>query len=476
MLKNASGKISRVFQFVVLILMAAQILVGCAWGFLNCSSLQAFPDTAELVKLSGTLKITGDTGILYPALLIVIRTLTVNGPVLFYHVMYLLQIVLALVSWFVFARNVFSFDSKYKDAFFALAVVTNPYAMQVHLAVLEYSFVSSFVCLLVSYQIRFMREWKDSEKKPGLEKAMRDISVTSLFWLASALTRKEFIFIGSLPVLALLITIVKRFAKTGSKKALNIASPIILVLAFTGIICMSDSLFRSGERLSPLDSVKRSLYYRIAWTEDLQDRFHWPEYLVTIVDEDSMIHFMNDPGIVRPGLADCISEKVGTKETSDYFLQWARIRFSDNKKGIVLETASDFLGYLFVPAKTEYVLKGNGYPGFVAGNYDVMKQHTPRLTKVYLRYFSIAYRIMLICFAICLILEMIVRDKKDKSVVSKKSLYLPAAVIAVFTSIGYTFLGCNVFDHRKALFTTCMWIALFVCYSMNALDNKTSED
>ena len=86
--------------------------------------------------------------------------------------------------------------SKFKDAFFALAVVTNPFAMQVHLAVLEYSFVSSFICLLISFQIRFMREWLGADKNPGLEKALRDLSVTSLFWLAAALTRKEFFIIG----------------------------------------------------------------------------------------------------------------------------------------------------------------------------------------------------------------------------------------------------------------------------------------
>ena len=185
---------------------------------------------------------------------------------------------------------------------------------------------------------------------------------------------------------------------------------------------------------------------------------------------------MNDPGVIRPELADYISGKVGTKETSDYFLRWAKIRFRDNKKGIVIETASDFLGYLFVPAKTEYVLQGHGYPGFVAGNYDVMKLNTPRLTKVYLRYFSIAYRITLICFAICLILEKIVRGKALKTGSAAKSLYLPVAVIVIFTSIGYTFLGCNVFDHRKALFTTCIWIALFAGYSMKALNKEVSEN
>ena len=143
MLKKAGDTIGYALKIAVLILISAQILVGCVWGFLNCGVLQNFPDTAELVKLSGTLNLTDDTGIIYPALLIVVRALTANGVIKFYHVMYLLQIVLAFVSWYAFSKNVFRFDSRRKNAFIALAVVTNPFAMQVHLAVLEYSFAIS---------------------------------------------------------------------------------------------------------------------------------------------------------------------------------------------------------------------------------------------------------------------------------------------------------------------------------------------
>ena len=469
MLKNAFGKISRIFKYAVLIFLSAQILIGCAWGFLNCSSLQAFPDTVELVKLSGTLKLTGETGIIYPALLIVIRTLTVNSPVRFYAVMYLIQIMLALAAWFVFARNVFKFDSKYKDAFFALAVVTNPFAMQVHLAVLEYSFVSSFVCLLVSFQIRFMREWKDESIKNSLEKALRDISVTSLFWLAAALTRKEFIAIGCIPVIALCITIFKRMNMSAGKKVISIISPVILILAFAGIICMTDSLFRSGERLSFVSSVKRDLYYRVAWSENFRDRYHWPEFLTSFADEGTMTHFMNDSGLIRDEFTEYVTGKFGSEETTAKFYEWAKISFAGNKKQIVKETVSDIAGYVFAPAKTEYILRGSEFPGFAAGSYDVMKQNTPRLTKLYLRGFSAGYMFMVSLSLIALVFE-----KRT----SKKGLatFIPMLAIVVLTSIRYAFLGCNVYDYRKAVFTTCMWIALLAVYALKVFETEAVKE
>ncbi len=459
MLKNAGEKISRLFLSAVLILMAAQILTGCAWGLLNFSRLQPFPDTADLVSLSGSLNLTGDTGVLYPALLILVRTLTVNGPVLFYHVMYLIQIILAFASWYVFAKNVFASESKLRNVFFAAAAFTNPYAMQVHLAVLEYSFVSSFAALLVSYQIRFMREWKNAQKCPGLERALGDISVTSLFWLLIALTRKEFMALGFLPVLALLITIIKRFVKDKNKPAVTLW-PVIVALAFAGIIFMTDSLFRTGDRLSPAATVKRSLYYRVAWSEDFRDRYHWPEYLTGLLDEGMMTHFMNDPGLIRTEFTEYVEDRLGDENTTAKFYEWGKIAFSRNKKNIVKETLSDMLGYIFAPAKTEYSLRGCEFPGYVAGNYDVMKQHNPRLTKVYLRYFSILYIVMAAVSFIAACVKCVKKSKEERRI--KMSIYLPVTLIVMLTSIYYTFLGCNVYDHRKVVFTTCLWMVLII--------------
>ena len=66
-----------------LILLSLQIIAGCIWGVYNCTSLRMFGDTTALLKQSETLAVTGDSGVIYPALLAVVRTLTLNGPVRF---------------------------------------------------------------------------------------------------------------------------------------------------------------------------------------------------------------------------------------------------------------------------------------------------------------------------------------------------------------------------------------------------------
>lgn len=454
---NAPNKISRILKAAVLVFVSAQILTGLVWGFLNCSTLQNFPDTAELVTMSGTLNLKGDTGIIYPALLIVIRALTAYGLIRFYHVMYLIQIVLAFAAWSVFGKNVFGIESKSENAFFALAVVTNPFAMQVHLAVLEYSFISSFLCLLVSFQIRFAREWKSAEKSLGLERALRDVSVTSLFWLLTALTRKEFIVIGSIPVITLVITILKRFIKAKSGVP-ALVWPVIVALAFTGIICMSDSLFRDGERISAIDGIKRSLYYRVAWTENFRDKYRWADYLTEFTDEDMMTHIMNDPGLVRSEFTEYAESIYGSEKTTELFYTWAKRSFAGNRNHIAKEAILDMAGYIFAPLKTEIVLCGTEDSGFVAGNYDVMKQHTPKLTKVYLRYFSILMTLFALIGLAVAACRFVKADKDSRR--NKIILALPAALMILCMAVCYTFLGCNMFDHRKVVFVTCLWMTI----------------
>ena len=437
-----------------LILLSLQIAEGCIWGVYNCTSLRMFGDTTVLLKQSETLAVTGDSGVIYPALLAVMRTLTLNGPVRFYVVMYVLQLVLAFVSWFVFSGKVLNIEKNYQRIWFTLAVITCPFAMLCHLSVLEYSFVSSILCLFITFQIVFMREWKMSENGLGMERALRDTSVVSLFWLILALLRKEFIFLGIVPVAVLLITVIRK--SHFSKKLMNIC-PVILAAVFFVIIAMSDGLFRSSERLGVGDVIKRSLYYRVAWAEDLDELYRWPNYITDIVDRGTMYAVMDDPGMVRTVFTDAVEEKLGTAGATSEMLKWAKLAFMDNKKSIVLDTATEIAGYLFAPFFSEIKLHGIGLPGYSAGIYDVMRRNVPVFTQYYLRAFSVLYCLMLPVSVTGIIL-------RGKKFMLRECV--PAGIMLMIASVIYTFSGNNVWDHRKALFATCMWIALFAVFAL----------
>ncbi len=469
-MQNKTGKnLSCILGAVIIILLTAQMIAGLIWGVLNFPFIQEYPDAGEMYRLSSSLKLETDTSIIYPALLLLVRTLTADSEFASAVVMYLIQLCLGFTAWYVFAKDVIGFKKKWIDVWFSLAVLTCPYAMQCHLAVLEYSFVSSFLCLLLTFQIRFSREWKKEGNTFGLDRALRDISVTSLFWLLLGLTRKEFFFIGAIPVLVLLIMMLERFkAGNGLKKI----APIGVALAFAGIIFMTDGLFRDHELHTFSDVVKRALYIREAWSEDLNDEYTWPEYITSLSDDEDryriLHHVRSDAGAVRTWLTPYVASCIGEAETSNSYLVWGVNCFKDNKRKIVKYLALDMVGYVFPPLETEIILRGSEYPGFVATEYDVMSRHTPVFTKYYLRTATVIY---ILLYPVTILLWILARKK------GKANFKLSGIVLTVAScSVIYSFYGSNVWDPRKALFATCMWIAAAALEGIALFEHGMKED
>ncbi len=459
----------------VFLLLLLSSLAGLAWGAVNFFYLQQFSETTTLIRLARTLKSSGETGILYPAFLLIVITLVLDMPIRFYIPLFIAQLVLAFVSWYVFASTVTK-GSKASRALFSFLVITNPFALQCHLAILEYSFASSFLCLLISFCLRFSSEWKKIKENPGeapaLDKAMTDISVTSLFWLLLSMTRREFVFIGAIPVIALVVTITKAFVgresadrgakrKTGNGGAgrgvaiaggLKRSAPhLVLAVAFASIVIIIDSLFATGEKIPVADSVKRSLFYRVASTSYFYDANSTPDELSDIVSDQALYLAKNDPGSIRDVYTKEAAENIGSDAVTELYTDFFVYAFSGNKKALVKETILDLVGYIFPPARTEYVLEGNDLPGFVTGNYELMARTVKTLTKYYLRLFSILmFFILLIAAAIAF------ADKKHRGTLK---IYMMPLTVMVISAVFYTSLGVNVWDHRKALFATCMLVA-----------------
>ena len=458
---NKADKLAKIFGSCIFLLLSAQILAGCVWGILNFTSFQEFPESRDMITLSTGLGLRSDTGVIYPALLLLVRTLTLNGPVRFYEVMYVLQLVLAFVSWHTFAVKLLPFDNRFLRIWFALSVVANPFAMQCHLAVLEFSFVSSFLCLLVTFTIRFSLEWKKMGSRFSEADAIRHISVTSLFWLLVSLTRKEFFFIGFFCVPVLIVRIILSDRKNAKKPKLL---PVFVFLIFMGAIPFIDSMFRVSDQVTAADAVKRGIYYRLAWTEDISYIYTWPEHVRIAVGEDVMSDTMYDPGLVRTEFTDAAVRTFGRKGASDNFLDWAIYSFKDNKKGIILQTMTDMAGYVFPYAETEAALGGKALPGYVTGNYEVMRRNAPVLTKYYLRLGSVIYIMMTVMTVLFFGLK--------KGALRHVWNFAPALIVIALSSLVYTFYGVNVWDHKKALFATCIWVGLFAALAMKGISGK----
>ncbi|MCR4792111.1 MAG: hypothetical protein K5871_05135 [Lachnospiraceae bacterium] len=454
-----------IFGTAVFLVLTLQILTGLVWGCLNFPYLQEFGDTTGLLRMSEGLFLQGDTGVIYPALLAIVRTMFLNSPVRYYQVMYLLQLVLAFISWFYFSQQVLGIEKTRMRIWFSLAVITCPFAMQCHMAVLEYSFASSFLCLLVTFQIRFMREWKEDLSRIAASRVFRDTCIVSLFWLFLSLLRKEFVLLGFIPVLSVYITIVRRI------KA--VLMPAVTIICFATLIFTSVHIFGIGNGLSPVQNFRMSLYYRVAWNEDFQDLDHIPAHVREVTDEETLEDIIADPGLIYR-IGDAARRTIGTEETVIEFPGWAWVAFRDNKTAIVIDTMTEIAGYTFAPLINHIKLAGVGLPGYSTGNYDVMRRICPVLTKFYLRVFSVVYVMILVAFVIAKIAELTgsaanrssadaaeTADAESGHAICSIGELIPVIAVIVTSSFIYAFSGNNVWDHRKALFATCMWMSLF---------------
>ncbi len=465
-MQNKTGdKIILILKYALFMLLCVQIVTGCVWCILNFAHLSPFPETFSMMKMSSTLRLRNNTGILYPSLLLTVRALTLNAGLPFYEVMYAFQLLLAFVSWYVFATASLGIAKKKLRIFFALSAVTFPMAMQCHLAVLEHSFVSSLLCLLIAFSVGFSREWKGASKGYSLNKALLDVSVVCLFWLLLALTSREFILIGLIPVLFFLIPVCRK-----TEYKFNIAKlfPAGIAAVFLAIILLSDSLFASEDH-NLLSSIKRSMYYRTAWSVNLSDRNRWPEELTSLVDEDVMYTVRDNPALVREDLRYALEGELGPKAAADFLGSLAYDAFRYNKKRIVKQTVTDIAGYLFPAVMTECILKGDAMPGYVTGNLDVMSRYTPALSFYYLRGFAVLSVIGVIFSVIGTALSG--KECMAKTLRNAK-FFIPTVILSAACAGYCAFMGDNIWDYKRAVFVSCLWLSYAAAFCINVFDGK----
>lgn len=473
--------IKKAYGVAVLIILLLSSLMGIVWGALNFSHLQRFYETDALIALAKSLTSSGKTGILYPAFLLVIMTLFLDHSSYFFIPVYILQLAIALVAWYVFAFNIkkaakcislASSDGivpkktsleRLTCALIACLAVFNPYALQCHLAVLEYSFASSFLCLLVSFYIRFSAEWKKESEGFEVNRAMIDISVISLFWLLLSLTRREFIIIGAIPPIAFSVRVIISFLKKGKSFLKKSVPHIALLISFVAIILLTDSLFYSGEKISVLDSAKRSLFYRTSPPTYFSANERIPEIFSENVSDEAVFGVMNDYGWIREDFTAELAATLGSAQTTEVLYSYAKDALVNNKKGFLKELLFDLAGYMIPPLGTENSLRGWTLSGYAVGNYDMMSGAYPVLTKYYLRLFD---GLFIICFITSLLYYL-----KSKEIKKYKEIFAMPIIIAIICSLYYTFQGAGIWDHRKALFTTCLFLTAFFALAQNGIKN-----
>ena len=420
-MKKAAVQLCALLRSFLFIGFSIRILLGLTWLCMNFMEVQRFAP-AE--------------GLLYSLLLQVFGRIP--------QILYLLQLSTACASVYLLIRP-FGRPGLFWRVWYVLAFLTLPMALQCHLTLLPYSFVSS----LIIFELGFCRGIFDSEGNIS----MAELARTAACWLGLALLLPEYGWLGMIPpVLTILLHL-----KDLRKHIRQLAYCIILIAAFGGMIAGLHSLSLPEGREESGRTFWFCIASRTAWPRLWEDHAQWSDNLRALGD-DLIWETSNSPDNMERIFKPALEEAVGEEQAQEYYREIAKIAWRLNKEQIVKQIGWDLLTYAAPSSVLQLQLSGKAY-AFVSGiNYDIMGMNSPWLTKYYVAY-SCWWFFVALGAAMLLALTGYMAGEWHFSL--KKLVFPVVAVIwLVILVCFYTMQGAGLADYKYTIAVASMWTLL----------------
>lgn len=442
-----------VLRCMLFIGMSVQIVFGIIWCVTNLGQLQRFEDTQIYVNISSNFICDDYTGILYPMLIRVFRGIGNFVRLPWYVFIYILQLSGAFAAVFLLVRSLKI--SVFWKTWLSMGAVTIPAAMQCHLAVLPNSFVCSLYLAMIALGLRMLK---------GLENGyLRIFAGMGGLWLVAAMLMPEYGLLGG--VLMLLFCVRKIMSVKGKGNLKTNLYTLLLVAAFGGMVVSLQALTQKPEALGrPENSVALKMVSRFAWP-NLQD-YHsaWPNEVRAVISwSDAGMVSQRADGI-QTVFAPMMEQALGKEEAPKAYWRLVGTAAHILTKDIAKRILWDGACHTFSPYLLTKQLEGVGYQSYSGRNYEIMKAHTPGITKHYIAYEGWWFVIGIVVAALISVLT--IKDKR-KSFLEEKGLLIVSALVMV---IYYTMQGAGIMDYKQTIYVTVLW-TLWMC--SHAMPDKT---
>lgn len=431
-MKKTVGYLSTLLKGILFIGFSIQIIFGLVWMCFNFMQVQAFGEPE---------------GYLYPLLL------RFFGGVP--QILYLLQLGLAGFSAGALLKPVVR-KGVFRLGWCVLALLTLPFSMQCHLALLPYSFVCSLLFLEVSSCRSAMADRQDISCV-GLAKG-------AACWLILFLLLPEYKWLGGIP---LALTVLFRVPEL-VKKLRRMAYCLLIIAAFWGVIVGSGRL--SGIPEERGESFWFSLACRIAWPTVWHDADGWPEELKTVTAPvlwETTYNSGNMERLLRPA----IENAVGVEQAEVYYRQMAALAWRIHSSAIIRQMGGDALVYVLPQVILPLQLEGRGYDSFSGRNYEIMLGRHFRLTKYYVNYscwwFVVAFWAVLFL--------AVLRIAAGEKLIERKvpGFLIMCALSAGAVTVYYIMHGAGMSDYKCTLAVSTVWtVWMLYCMRQEPQDDR----
>ena len=452
--------------------------------FGNINKIQMFGETAKIVATSGNMLCDEFSGVLYPGILLLIRVICMSGSFPWYTLMYLIQIVLGFCAGFFLLREVNFYGRRwFACTWGSLVIMTFPFVMQNHLAILSNSVSLSLLMLETAFALK---GWKRTASKTDAEisgNAMADIACTGLFWVLGALNEWVLLYVGALPVLALVIkqivSAAKKRKETGIKAQGGLKKLLVsitVIVAYLVIILGSNNYFSKHDIYSADNrNVTKIVFERLIWKSAFYRPASWMYEFSSVLDEGTMLTASLYPSSVRTIIEPRMEEILGPEGAEELYKYCSNYLWTYRKKEIIHDMAIDYAGYAISPVLVRMLLDDNTYVSYTMRNYDVMKRVTPRLTKWYVDYSLLWFEIALVLGSVIWALRLFERFRieKDKREKTYPVFWIICILVGLVLSAWYMMQGSGVYDYKCSGFFTALYLLFAICScSKNVTEDK----
>lgn len=423
-MKKTAGYLITLLKGILFIGFSIQIIFGLVWMCFNFTHVQEFgvPE-----------------GVLYPLLLRVLGGVP--------QILYLLQLFLAWFSTGELLKPIVR-SSTFRRHWYVLALLTLPFAMQCHMALLPYSFVCSLLFLEVSFCRNVMAA--------GQGISCVELAKGAFCWLILALLLPEYNWLGGIP---LALTVLFRIPAL-LKKLRQLAYSLLIIAAFGGMIAGLSRL--SGTAAEQESSFWFMLAHRFCWSTIWYDAGGWPEELKTAV-EPVLWETTYNPGNMERLFKPAVENALGAQQAENYYRRMINEAWKMHSPVIIRQMGGDALVYVLPQVILPLQLEGIGYDSFSGRNYEIMLGKHFRLTKYYVNYSCWWF---VVAFGTALFLAALRIAMGEKLIVRRVPGFLiMCALSAGVVTVYYIMRGAGIADYKCTLAVSAVW-TVWMLYCM----------
>lgn len=431
--------ILNLIKTVMLILGAIQILLGLAWIICNITNVPDFQETRDMLTAAETMQIDEYMGILYP---VVLRLLSVLGGG-YSIVLYFLQMILAVCSYYAFLRYVagaFFHKKTYLLWGVAAYIATFPMILQSHLCVLPYSFATSLFVFLIT-ELKCLLAQKESVN------ILRLVRI-GLLWLTVGLLIPDYgVITGFVVVPAFVISAWKQRKRI----LLYLLTVILVVSGMYGTLAVTQTPGSYGRMQKSLSSV---LLTRFTWPYFGRDSYYWIHRNWIEFEPGELDWISMYPEYTFYRFGPKVENILGREEANAVYAHMAKSSFLIGKKEALSALGRDTLANAGGPFAVQYQLSGRGV-SYTGWNYYQMQVKAPGLANYFVKFSLYTFDFYVLAALVAAWRKK--RSRRIATVLKETAFVLIGLGVMI---LWYTMTGNGMQDYLKVIPVMIFWCML----------------